>query len=781
MHSINSIDTSLYFCIEYGLAMHLGVVVSLCLLSLNKMTQEEVNSVRSDSASSKNEGIDFFQFVKLLKRYWWQSSLTFAGVLGAVALWTFFQTPIYEARGQLILKKKDQTSALTGLSEKLGQMDPLSTQSNPLETEAQVLQSRPVLDKAIAQLDLRNRKGEVLTDVELRKVFKVKPIRNTDVLEVTFRDPKPKKAAELVNVIFQLYLQNDVQINRAQTRAARQFIEAQLPRTEKQLQSAEVALRQFKEANQVVDLKGEAEVAVEGIGKLTEELAKAEAQYSEVRERSTQLQQRVGMDGTQAIALGELSEAGGLQETLKDLQKVEDQLAVDRTVYEETHPRIIDLRNKQTELKKSLQGRVTQTLRAENVSPAEGNIQKGEFGLDLSAELVKAEVDQRGAAQRVLQIQRFIQTQQQRTDVLPILEQKQMKLERDLEVARISYKNLLKSLQDAQLAENQNIGNARVLDQAKVPILPVSPKIVLNLVLGSVLGLLASTGMTLLLAAKDKIVRTSQDVRALFDYPVLGTIPFSKSLQPSSSGESLERVTSTYLVMRDEPRSGESEAYRALLANLKFSRSDTPLNAIVVSSSMPGEGKSTTVANLALAMTDLGARVLIIDCDLRRPRQHQIWGMANSIGISNVLVDSAPLVGSIQEETERLSVLTSGVLPPNPVALLDSHRMAQLMEDLRCTYDYILIDTPPLTVAADALILSKVADSLLMVARPGILMTPAANTAREAIMRSGQPIVGMVLNAIKLESEDNYYYYGKEYYGTDQNDKKNILKSEKVS
>jgi polysaccharide biosynthesis transport protein len=730
------------------------------------MTQEEAQSVRSDSASSKNEGIDFYQFAKLLKRYWWQSGLTFTSVLGAVAIWTFLQTPIYEARGQLILQKKDQTSALTGLSEKLGQMDPLSTQSNPLETEAQVLQSRPILDKAIAQLDLRNRKGEVLTDVDLRKVLKVKPIRNTDVLEVTFRDPKAQKAAELVKVIFQLYLQNDVQINRAQTRAARQFIEAQLPRTEKQLQSAEVSLRQFKEANQVVDLKGEATVAVEGIGKLTEELAKAQAQYSEVRERSAQLQQRVGMDGNQAIALGELSEAGGVQGTLKELQQVEDQLAVDKNIYEDTHPRIIDLRNKQAELKKSLQGRVTQTVEMQESSPQKGNMQKGEFGLDLSAELVKAEVEQRSAAERVLQIQRFIQVQQQRTNVLPSLEQKQMKLERDLEVARLSYQNLLKSLQDAQLAENQNIGNARILDQAKVPIIPVSPKIVLNLVLGMVLGLIASAGVTLLCAVRDKIVRTAQDIRVLFDYPVLGTIPFSKNSQQATSEPALERANSSYLVMRDEPRSGESEAYRALLANLKFSRSDNSLNAIVVSSSMPGEGKSTTVANLAIAMTDLGARVLIIDCDLRRPRQHQIWGMANSVGLSNVLVDT-PLIGSVQQEVERLSVLVSGVLPPNPVALLDSQRMKQLMEDLRCTYDYILIDTPPLTVAADALILSKIADGLLMVARPGVLHTPAAKVACESIMRSGQDVIGLVINGVIARHEEGnyYYYYTKAYYG----------------
>jgi polysaccharide biosynthesis transport protein len=734
-----------------------------------KMTQEEARLNQTGSDHPKRNSIDIFSFIRLLGRYWWQSGLTFMGIFGTVVLWTLFQIPIYEARGQLILQKKDQTSALTGLSEKLGELAPLSTQSNPLETEAQVLQSRPILDQVIAQLNLKNRQGEVLTDEDLRKVFAVKPVRNTDVLEVTFRDPKPQRAAEVVNVVFQLYLQNDIQVNRAQTRAARQFIEAQLPRTEKQLQGAEAALRQFKEANQIVDLKGEATVAVEGIGKLLEELAKAQAQYSEIRERSAQLQQRVGFNGLQAIALGELSESAGLQATLKELQKIEDQLAIDKTTYEETHPVMIDLRNKQAALKKSFQGRVTETLGTQKSTP-EGNIQKGKFGLDLSAELVKAEVEQRSAAQRVWQLQQFIQTQQQRTNALPSLEQKQMKLERDLEVARLSYQNLLKSLQDAQLAENQNIGNARVLDQAKIPLLPVSPKIVLNFILGAVLGLLASAGMTLLLATRDKVVRSAQDVRTLFDFPVLGTIPLLKTVQKTSGGQSLESVGHSYIVVRDDPRAGESEAYRALLANLKFSRSDHPLNAIVVSSSIPGEGKSTTVSNLAIAMTDLGARVLIIDCDLRRPRQHQIWGMANAVGLSNVLVDSTPLIGSIQAETERLSILTSGILPPNPVALLDSQRMAKVMEDLRCIYDYILIDTPPLTVAADALILSKLADSLLMVARPGVLLSPAANTAKESIARSGQDIIGLVINGVipKHEEDNYYYYYSKDYYGVEE-------------
>jgi polysaccharide biosynthesis transport protein len=733
------------------------------------MTQAEA-SVSNSSSSDRSDGLDIFQFAKILKRYWLPAGLTFTGVLGAVAVWTLMQTPIYEAHGQLLLQKKDQTSALTGLADKLGQIDPLSSTSNPLETEAQVLQSGPILDEAIAQLKLQNRRGKTLTDDDLRKLMKVKAIRNTDVLEVTFRDPDPKKAAKLVNTVFQLYLQNDIQVNRAQTRAARQFIEAQLPRTEEQLQKAELALRRFKESNQIVDLKGEATVAVEGAGKLLEELAKAQAQYSEVRERSAQLRQQVGMNGQQAIVEGELSEAEGLQATLKQLQQVEDQLAVERTTYEETHPRIIELRGKQAALQEALKGRVSETTGNRQASVKSRNIQKGDFGLELSAELVKAEVEQQSAAQRVLQLERFLQTQQQRTNVLPRLEQKQMKLERDLEVARLSYQSLLKSLQDAQLAENQNIGNARVVDQAKVPLLPVSPKILLNLLLGAVVGSLAGVGVALLLDARDRTVRTTKEVRSLFEFPMLGTIPFLKSLQKETSEQSLERVISSHLVVRDEPRSVGSEAYRALLANLKFSRSDNPLNIIVVSSSLPGEGKSTTVANLALAMTDLGARVLIVDADLRRPRQHQVWNMANSVGLSNVLVDAALLTGAVQKENDRLSVMTSGVLPPNPIALIDSHRMAKLLNDLRSTYDYVLIDSPPLTVAADALILSKAADSLLMVARPGHLNTSAANAARESIDRSGQDVIGLVVNAVIPENEgDNYYYYySKGYYESEQ-------------
>jgi polysaccharide biosynthesis transport protein len=736
------------------------------------MTQIDILT-SNNSSNDRNDGFNIFQFATILKRHWQGAIVTFTGVIGIVTVWTFTQTPIYEASGQLLLQKRDQTSEFTGLGDKLGQLDPLSYQSNPLETEGQVLQSAPILDKAISELNLINRKGQLLTDHEMRKLMKVKPVKNTDVLEVSFRNPSSKKAAEVVNKIFQLYLQNDIQVNRAQTRAARQFIATQLPRAERELQNAEIVLRRFKETNHVVDLKGEAKVAVEGAGKLLEELAKAKMEYSEAAIRSEELRQLLKVNGRQAIAEGQLSEAEGLQTTLRQFQQVEDQLAVERKIFEETHPRIIDLREKQAALQESLEGRVSASTNNNQSLEKIENFQKGTFGLDLSAELVKAEVTQLGVAQRVEQIQTFLLTQQQRSNNLPRLEQNQLGLERDLEIARTTYQNLLKSLQDAQLAENQNIGNARVVNPAKVPLIPTSPKIVLNLFIGTVLAMLAGAGMALLLDARDKTVRSVKEVRTLFNYPVLGTIPFLKIPQQNLLNYGQGRSDKYQLVMRDMPQSGGSEAYRTLLANLKFSRSDNPLNAVIVSSSIPGEGKSTTAANLALAMTDLGARVLIMDCDLRKPRQHHIWNIANTVGVTNVLVDSVSLTSAIHIESDRLSIMTSGVLPPNPVALIDSQRMAKLLEELQCIYDYILIDTPPITVATDALLLNKMIDALLMVARPEVLNIPSANASRESIERSGKNVVGVVVNAVipKNEEDSYYYYYSKSYYGAEKEGK----------
>jgi capsular exopolysaccharide synthesis family protein len=202
-----------------------------------------------------------------------------------------------------------------------------------------------------------------------------------------------------------------------------------------------------------------------------------------------------------------------------------------------------------------------------------------------------------------------------------------------------------------------------------------------------------------------------------------------------------------------------------LQANLKFLSSDKELKAIVVTSSVPREGKSEVSANLAAAMVQVGRRVLLVDADMRHPSQHHIWELTNSVGLSNILVGEAELNAALQEVMPGLDVLTAGVIPPNPVALLDSKRMASLIETFSKKYDFVIVDTPPLAGIADAPILGKMADGILLVVRPRVVDSANAKAAKEFLARSGQNVLGLVANGVIIKNEpDSYFYYTKEQY-----------------
>jgi capsular exopolysaccharide synthesis family protein len=213
-----------------------------------------------------------------------------------------------------------------------------------------------------------------------------------------------------------------------------------------------------------------------------------------------------------------------------------------------------------------------------------------------------------------------------------------------------------------------------------------------------------------------------------------------------------------------------------LQANLKFVNSDKELKVIVVTSSVPQEGKSTVSANLAVVMAHSGRRVLLVDADMRRPVQHKILDLLNEAGLSNVLVGQAELRTVIKEVRDNLYVLSAGVIPPNPMALLDSQRMASLINYFSNSYDFVIIDTPSLNVAADALILGQMADGVLLVVRPGVVDSASAASAKEFLEQSGQNVLGQVINGVVPENK-LYNYYAKENYAGEDSRKTETAKS----
>ncbi|PSB62157.1 lipopolysaccharide biosynthesis protein, partial [Chroococcidiopsis cubana CCALA 043] len=350
----------------------------------------------------------------------------------------------------------------------------------------------------------------------------------------------------------------------------------------------------------------------------------------------------------------------------------------------------------------------------------------------------------------------------QRANILPKLEQQQRELERQLKAAQSTYEILLQKLQEVRVAENQNMGNARIIESALAPEKALSLKPMIILAAGILLSVVLSSGTVAVLEIKDTSVKTLKEARELFGYTFLGAIP-SLTKKAAADGKNAE-ATTIALPVRDTPRAPIAEAFRMLQANLKFSSSDK-LKVILVTSSVPGEGKSTVSANLGAAIAQLGNRVLIVDADMRRPRQHHIWEKANTEGLSDAIVGQVDYQSAIKEVLPKLHILTAGATPPNPVALLDSVQITSLIDNFAKSFDFVIIDAPPVLVAADALMLGKMTDGLLMVARPGVVSSNTATTAKDLLQSSGQKVLGLVVNGVILENEsDSYYYYVKDYY-----------------
>lgn len=712
--------------------------------------------------------IDFQQYWFILKRRWLPVVASFWSVAGLAALHTFSQNPVYEAYGKLLIKTGDNvTSAITtedsDSQKQIGGLSSVGRESDPLKTETEVIRSLPIAQRTIATLNLKDEEGAFLKSEEFLERLSLENIPGTDILQLSYQSTDPEEAAIAVNKIMSLYLENNVLANRTGAATAREFISRQLPKTEATVSQAEVALRKFKEENNVIALEQEAESAVGEIADVEAKITDAQANLVDANARSQALRSKLGMSSQEAVAASSLSQAPGVQKALEELQQVESQLAVEQTRYQAGHPQVVELRENRDALRAQLQGRVKQVLGTQK--EPDGNLQNGELKQQLTADLVAAEAERLGLTEQVTTLSNVLATNGQRANVLPKLEQRQRELERQLTAAQSTYETLLKRMEEIRVEENRNVANARIVEQAMVPEKPVAPSKKINLAMGGLVGLLLGLGIALILEALDNSIKTVKQAREVFGYTLLGIIPnFGNKSSKVSSRDHGSEPSVPNLIVRDRPRSSISEAYRMLQANLKFLSSDKALKTLVVTSSVPREGKSTMSANLAAAIAQSGRRVLLVDADMRLPRQHHIWDLLNEAGLSDVLVGQAELRTVIKPVMDNLHVLSAGVVPPNPMALLDSERMAALIDNFADSYDFVIVDTPALCVAADAPILGRMADGVLLVVRPGVVDSASATAAKEVLERSGQNVLGQVLNGVISENEPYSYYYAKEGY-----------------
>lgn len=235
------------------------------------------------------------------------------------------------------------------------------------------------------------------------------------------------------------------------------------------------------------------------------------------------------------------------------------------------------------------------------------------------------------------------------------------------------------------------------------------------------------------------------------------------------------------LIAYSNPKSPISEAYRVLRTNIQYSSIDKPIKTIVITSSGPGEGKSTTTINTAITFVQAGNKVLVIDGDLRKPKVHKLTGLANQKGLTNILASKEDYRHYVKKcEVDGLDIITCGAIPPNPSELLASNQMKQLMQKLRDDYDLIIIDAPPVGTVTDAAILSTIVDGTILVAASGSVEIESVKRAKELLEKVNANIIGVVLNKLDKNSKGNYYYYYYYYYGEEGTTTKKRHKKPKI-
>ena len=310
-----------------------------------------------------------------------------------------------------------------------------------------------------------------------------------------------------------------------------------------------------------------------------------------------------------------------------------------------------------------------------------------------------------------------------------------------------------------------------VSSYSRTPIL-VGPARVRNIMIAFVLALVAGIGLAFLLDYLDDTVKSLDDIDRYIHLPALALIPSVRSEKRLRGAEAPKPSETTALAMVTDGRSPIAESYRHLRTSLLLSSAGTPPKTILVTSSQPSEGKTTTAINTAFMLAQTGADVLIIDCDLRRPRLHAHFNLPNTQGLTTCLAGESDVEGLLKtyDKLPKLKLLTSGPIPPNPAELLGSEEMRRLLSSLSEKFTHIIVDSPPAISFTDASILSTFVDGVILVVHGGRSSRAVVRRAKQQLLDVGAHIFGVVLNNVKLESHDSYYYAGyySGYYKSDE-------------
>jgi tyrosine-protein kinase Etk/Wzc len=576
----------------------------------------------------------------------------------------------------------------------------------------------------------------------------IRPDARAQVLVVHYESTDRLLTAAVPNAVTRTFIADQVEASRAESRSTVAFLRQQVATYDRELLRAESELQGYRERQQVVSLPDEAS---EQVKRLADQQARYDALRSE-RDALSQLLDRVSRQG---------QETGG---TSPYRQLSSFPVFLSNNAVQNILKTLTDLENERA------QKLVGHTLRDPDVEGLTARIHEMELELYQLARNYLSSLNSQIASDEA-SLRRFggqLQT-------IPAREVQFARLSRQQTLLANLYTLLTTRLKEEEIREAAESGGVQPIDPAIEPNVPIAPRKMRNVALGLLLGLIAGVGAAALKEALDTKLRTPDDVRALVpSVPILATIPRIRPVARHAAAAggangngnggngngrkrggvvamSPEAFLTSTLVTRSDPRGPASEAYRTLRTNITFSSPDEAPRVVVVTSAMPGDGKSTSSSNLAVTLAQQGGRTLLIDADLRKGLLHRIFDVPQEPGLTHVLMRRATLEQAIQEVPAGdaevpLWFIPSGIFPPNPAEMLGSPRMRELMAELRGRFDNVIIDAPPLNLVTDAALLGTMADATLLVGRAGVTDKRALAHAVDQLRHLRAPVSGIVFN-----------------------------------
>lgn len=743
---------------------------------------EEQNGV-----SRVQKEVSFQDYLIILKRRRWIVLCAFLIILFSSGIFSFTTQPIYESSTTLMIEEDG------GMKKEIFEISSYIKQETMIKNQVEIIKSRTLAESVLQALlsspfrkiweqEVLRKRAEQINSNDmvtlLQQNTKVVPLKETDIVQVKVTAPNPDLAAFLANTMAQEYYKQSLQISRGEITEVRLFLEDQLSNIQKELQQAEDALRIYKENEKVAALPEETE-------ELVKQLASFESLYNEAKTELESNQKRLSYMQSQlkerkSHLVDDISQISSpliiqLRKEMANLEGIKAGYIAQG--FSEEHPKMQEISERIKDIKLKL---VKET--SELVSRELASSDPLGYSQELVDKILSLDIEIQSLTAKTEALKNIVESYADNLNTLPEKSLRLARLERNAKVGENIFLMLKEKYEESRIKEAGQIGSVRIIDKALPPEDPIKPKKKINLLLGALLGLGLGLGMAFFVERLDNSLKSIEDVEAT-GLSILGSIPLIKSTNNKGSQKreektedyQIEKITSN-LVTHFEPKSPISEAYRTFRTNLQFARLDSPLKTVLVTSSGPSEGKSTTVANLAITMAQMGTSTLLIDSDLRRPVLHSIFNLQRSPGLTNYLAGNVPWKEIVQPTPiENLTLLTCGVLPPNPSELLGSRKMKLLLDELKEKYDMILFDSPPVIAVTDAAVLSTLLDGVVLVSSSGTTSREALSRAITLLENVKGRLIGGVLNKIKVESvygSYHYYYYYHYYGGTKQKRKR---------